>query len=157
MNKINIEKMNNMFSDIKQSLNLDDNFINYMFKRVKKSTDKKDQIMQYVYEYQVQELNYQPLESIHNIFKYYGNVNLLMKWLSIPEYKNILEKIFKDNNVNKDNISESHFNSVGYYTILTQFLKGKLHPCKVCGKYTLNTYCSIKCNKIAQIESRNNA
>lgn len=151
MNKVNTEKLNQYFNDIKQNLNLNDDYVAYMFKHIQKSTDGKKKIMFKTYDYLTENKNLSPLEAFKGIFKYYGNVNLLQKFIGCEKYKHSIEQIVEDNNVKKENISEKHFNSVGYQTILTQFLKGKLNKCQICGKYTLNTYCSIACNKIAQI------
>lgn len=151
MNRVNIDKLNNCFTDIKNNLNLTDDYINYMFEHIEKSTDGKKKIMFTTYDYLIENLNYTPYQALSGIFKYYGNVNLLQKFINCEKYKDTINKVIDDYNVKKDNISEKHFNSVGYYTILTQFLKGKMDKCPVCGKYTLNTYCSIACNKIAQI------
>lgn len=57
----------------------------------------------------------------------------------------ILKDIIKDYSVIKENISVNYFEKISYYTILSEFLKGKLHECKTCGKWTPVTYCSVEC------------
>ena len=57
----------------------------------------------------------------------------------------ILKDIIKDYSVIEENISENYFEKVSYYTIISEFLKGKLHECKTCGKWTPVTFCSPEC------------
>lgn len=57
----------------------------------------------------------------------------------------ILKEIIKIHKVVEDNISKNYYAKVSYYTIIAEFLKGKLHECETCGKWTPVRFCSNEC------------
>ena len=89
-------------------------------------------------------LGYSKSEIFMKIFKKNGNSSLVFDVLH-SEIADVLNGIINKYSVVKDNISVNYFEKVSYYTILAEFLKGKLQTCKTCGKWTPVTYCSVEC------------
>ena len=77
-------------------------------------------------------------------FKDNGNSSLVYEVLN-SDIADILKDIIEDYNLTESNISENYFNKLSYYTIISNFLKGKLNRCATCGKWTPVTYCSPEC------------
>ena len=77
-------------------------------------------------------------------FKNNGNSSLVYEVLN-SDIADILKDIIEDYNLTENNISENYFNKLSYYTIISNFLKGKLNRCATCGKWTPVTYCSPEC------------
>ena len=77
-------------------------------------------------------------------FKNNGNSSLVYEVLN-SDIADILKDIIEDYNLTESNISENYFNKLSYYTIISNFLKGKLNRCATCGKWTPVTYCSPEC------------
>ena len=77
-------------------------------------------------------------------FKNNGNSSLVYEVLN-SDIADILKDIIEDYNLTENNISENYFNKLSYYTIISNFLKGKLNKCATCGKWTPVTYCSPEC------------
>lgn len=73
-----------------------------------------------------------------------SNSSLVYEVLN-SEIADILKDIIKDYNLTENNISVNYFNKLSYYTIISNFLKGKLNRCATCGKWTPVTYCSPEC------------
>lgn len=153
MNRTNTEKLRECFEDIRNVLGLEEEYMYYMFNRIHKSTIGKEIIMGHTYDYLTQIKNMSSLDAMQSIFKNYGNVNLFVKMNRDPKYKEIFDSIFIDNNVVPENIADKYRESLSRYVVLVHFLKGLLHPCVECGKYTLNQYCSIRCCKLAQMKN----
>ena len=89
-------------------------------------------------------LGYSKSEIFMKIFKKNGNSSLVFDVLH-SEIADVLNGIINEYSVVKDNISVNYYEKISYYTILSEFLKGKLHTCKTCGKWTPVTYCSVEC------------
>ena len=77
-------------------------------------------------------------------FKNNCNSSLVYEVLN-SDIADILKDIIEDYNLTENNISENYFNKLSYYTIISNFLKGKLNRCATCGKWTPVTYCSPEC------------
>lgn len=77
-------------------------------------------------------------------FKNNCNSSLVYEVLN-SDIADILKDIIEDYNLTESNISENYFNKLSYYTIISNFLKGKLNRCATCGKWTPVTYCSPEC------------
>ena len=77
-------------------------------------------------------------------FKKNGNVAVLVDLLNSPE-KDFVNSVFKNANFVPENISQSFVEHVNMWAIKSLFLKGAMHPCARCGKYTLLKYCSVQC------------
>ena len=77
-------------------------------------------------------------------FKNNGNSSLVYEVLN-SDIADVLKDIIEDYNLTESNISENYFNKLSYYTIISNFLKGKLNKCATCGKWTPVTYCSPEC------------
>ena len=77
-------------------------------------------------------------------FKNNSNSSLVYEVLN-SDIADILKDIIEDYNLTENNISENYFNKLSYYTIISNFLKGKLNRCATCGKWTPVTYCSPEC------------
>lgn len=77
-------------------------------------------------------------------FKKNGNVAVLVDLLNSPE-KDFVNCVFKNANFVPENISQSFVEHVNMWAIKSLFLKGAMHPCARCGKYTLLKYCSVQC------------
>ena len=77
-------------------------------------------------------------------FKNNGNSSLVYEVLN-SDIADILKDIIEDYNLTENNISENYFSKLSYYTIISNFLKGKLNRCATCGKWTPVTYCSPEC------------
>ena len=77
-------------------------------------------------------------------FKNNCNSSLVYEVLN-SDIADILKDIIADYNLTESNISENYFNKLSYYTIISNFLKGKLNRCATCGKWTPVTYCSPEC------------
>lgn len=147
MNKINTDKLLQMLNEVQEDLNLSEDYIPYMLDRVKKSTEGRDKVLFCTYDY-LTGRNMDELQALKCIFRRYGNTSLLQKFMHCEKYRDVFQELINDNQLTEDNISEKYFNSVSYYTILVHFLKGRLNKCVVCGKWTLNTCCSIACSKV---------
>ena len=77
-------------------------------------------------------------------FKKNGNVAVLVDLMNSPE-KDFINNVFKNANFVPENISQSFVEHVNMWAIKSLFLKGAMHPCARCGKYTLLKYCSVQC------------
>lgn len=79
-------------------------------------------------------------------FKKNGNVAVLVDLLNSPE-KDFINDIFKNANFVPENISQSFAQQVNKWALKALFLKGAMHPCARCGKYTILKlkYCSVQC------------
>lgn len=89
-------------------------------------------------------LGYSKSEIFMKISKKNCNSSVVFDVLQ-SDIADVLNGIINEYSVVKDNISVNYFKNVSYYTILAEFLKGKLHKCKTCGKWTPVTYCSVEC------------
>lgn len=89
-------------------------------------------------------LGYSKSEILMKISKKNCNSSLVFDVLQ-SGIADVLNGIINEYSVVKGNISVNYFKNVSYYTILATFLKGKLHRCKTCGKWTPETYCSVEC------------
>lgn len=89
-------------------------------------------------------LGYSKSEILMKICKKNCNSSVVFDVLH-SDIADVLNGIINEYSVVKDNISVNYFKAVSYYTILASFLKGQLHRCKTCGKWTLVTYCSPEC------------
>ena len=77
-------------------------------------------------------------------YKKNGNVAVLIDLLNSPE-KDFINDVFKNADFVPENISQSFVEHVNIWAIKSLFLKGAMHPCARCGKYTLLKYCSVQC------------
>lgn len=57
----------------------------------------------------------------------------------------LLKEIIGNYGVVESNISKNYYAKVSYYTIIAEFLKGKLNKCETCGKWTPVRFCSNEC------------
>ena len=89
-------------------------------------------------------LGYSKSEIFMKISKKNCNSSVVFDVLQ-SDIADVLNGIINEYSVVKENISVNYFKNVSYYTILAEFLKGKLHKCKTCGKWTPVTYCSVEC------------
>ena len=89
-------------------------------------------------------LGYSKSEILMKICKKNCNSSLVFDVLQ-SDIADVLNGIINEYSVVKDNISVNYLEKISYYTILAEFLKGKLHQCKTCGKWTPVTYCSVEC------------
>ena len=89
-------------------------------------------------------LGYSKSEILMKISKKNCNSSLVFDVLQ-SDIADVLNGIINEYSVVKDNISVNYLEKVSYYTILAEFLKGKLNRCATCGKWTPVTYCSPEC------------
>ena len=89
-------------------------------------------------------LGYSKSEIFMKISKKNCNSSVVFDVLQ-SDIADVLNGIINEYSVVKDNISVNYLEKISYYTILAEFLKGKLHQCKTCGKWTPVTYCSVEC------------
>ena len=89
-------------------------------------------------------LGYSKSEILMKICKKNCNSSLVFDVLQ-SDIADVLNGIINEYSVVKDNISVNYLEKVSYYTILAEFLKGKLNRCATCGKWTPVTYCSPEC------------
>lgn len=77
-------------------------------------------------------------------FKKNGNVAVLIDLLNSTE-KDFINDVFKNAALVPENISKAFIKQVNMWAIKSLFLKGLMHPCERCGKYTPLRYCSVQC------------
>ena len=61
------------------------------------------------------------------------------------DLSDLLKEIIGNYGVVESNISKNYYAKVSYYTIIAEFLKGKLNKCETCGKWTPVRFCSNEC------------
>lgn len=79
-----------------------------------------------------------------NVVKNIANSALVLEVMN-SDLSDLLKEIIGNYGVVESNISKNYYAKVSYYTIIAEFLKGKLNKCETCGKWTPVRFCSNEC------------